>query len=431
MAQKKTQAWSYIAGRKGINRVRAYEDGKGGPLLLEWLEPVFDNKGIAVVDPRTNLPKKKRQRLSLAAAGITTYASAIAKAEEMAGRGIAPTVAASKVEGPLTLSRLLSLYLDEVVPNKRPGTQRHNRIMARMVLAFFGPDAVVERIGPNGRPQTEIGRVRYNAFLKARAEGTIPGFPHPARRQTARLAVTFMRAVFNWAKVERDDGNALLVRNPWEGFPIPTEDVPTRPEMTHDLHAQLVEKAPNWRMGVVLDLCRETRRRMNSVRQLALADIDLAAGTVRWQGEHDKVGKTRVTPLSTRARSAILRALELRRAEGLADSLWLLPAQSNAAEPVGKNTLHRWMERAKNRAGIKVPRLGYHAEKRAGIRDPRFRALPPKVQEELAGTTWETMRKVYDYVDLPTLKDAVAALEADPAPLPEPRQPAGSLRLAA
>jgi integrase len=78
-------------------------------------------------------------------------------------------------------------------------------------------------------------------------------------------------------------------------------------------------------MAVVLDLCRETRRRMNSVRQLALEDVDLAAGTVRWRGEFDTARETRVTPLSTRARAVILRALEQRRAEGLDASPWLSP----------------------------------------------------------------------------------------------------------
>jgi site-specific recombinase XerD len=429
MAHNKMQAWSYIAGKKGINRVRAYEDGKGGPLLLDFQEPLFDNLG--------NVVGKERRRPSLTAMGITTFSAAIAKAEEKAEElAKGPTVAAplekeEEEAGPLTLGRLLSLYLDEVVPTKREGTQRHNRIMARIVLAFFGTDAIVERIGRKGRPATEIGRVRYNAFLKARAEGTIPGFPHRARKQTVRLAVVFMRAVFNWAKLERDDGSVLLIRNPWEGLPIPSEDVPTRPEMTSDLHALLVEKAPDWRMAVTLELCRETRRRMNSVRQLALTDIDLAAGTVRWAGEFDKVGKTRVTPLSTRARHAILRAMEERRAEGLEASPWLLPAPGDVTEPVSNNRLHHWMKTAKKREGIKVPRLGYHAEKRAGIRDKRFRALPAKVQEELAGTTWDTMRKVYDYVDLPTLHEAVALLEAEPEHHPEPRGTAENLRIAA
>lgn len=430
MAQKsKTQAWSYLAGKKGKNRVRAYEDGKGGALYLEWYEPVFDKQGIAVVDPHTGRQQRHKQRVCLTAAGLTSRADAIKKAEEVAQRfGQLPVRAAAKLEGPLTLGRLLSLYLAEVVPTKRAGTQRHNRIMARVILAFFGENAVVERIGPDGRPQTEIGRVRYNAFLRARAEGVIPGFPQRAGPQTVRLAVTFMRAVFNWAKIERDDGYPLLMRNPWEGFPIPREDTPTRPEMTAELHIRLVEHAADWRMGIVLDLCRETRRRMNSVRQLALEDVDLGAGTVRWRGEFDKAHKTRVTPLSSRARAAILRALELRREEGSDASPWLLPAKRNASQPVSKNALHNLMKLTRKRLGINVPRLGYHAEKRAGIRDPRFRALPPTVQEELAGTTFETMRRVYDYVDLPTLQEAVAALEADVVPLSQPPAPVRHLR---
>jgi 3-methyladenine DNA glycosylase AlkD len=89
------------------------------------------------------------------------------------------------------------------------------------------------------------------------------------------------------------------------------------------------------------------------------------------------------------------------------------------------------MKRTRKRLGITLPRLGYHGEKRAGIRDPRFRALAPKVQEELAGTTWETMRRIYDYVDLGTLQDAVNALEAEPAPLSQPPAPVRHLRSAA
>jgi hypothetical protein len=135
---------------------------------------------------------------------------------------------------------------------------------------------------------------------------------------------------------------------------------------------------------------------MHIVRQLALEDVDLAGGTVRWRGEYDKARKTRVTPLSTQARAAILRPLERRRADGLDASPWLLPAERDPSQPVGKNALHNWMKRGKDRLGIAVPRLGNHAEKRAGSRDPRFLALPPKVQETLAGTTWDAIRKVYD-----------------------------------
>jgi len=42
--------------------------------------------------------------------------------------------------------------------------------------------------------------------------------------------------------------------------------------------------------------------------------------------------------------------------------------------------------------------VGFHAEKRQGIRDPEFRKLPPKIQEEFSGTSWEMIRRVYDEV---------------------------------
>ncbi len=38
------------------------------------------------------------------------------------------------------------------------------------------------------------------------------------------------------------------------------------------------------------------------------------------------------------------------------------------------------------------------------------------------------MRKVYDYADLTTLQDAVAALEAAPVPLSQPPAPVRHLR---
>lgn len=234
-----------------------------------------------------------------------------------------------------------------------------------------------------------------------------------------------------WAKLERDDGSVLLVRNPWEGFPVPAGDKPVRQEMPPELHRVLVDKAVNWRMAVVLDLCRETRRRMNSVRQLALADIDLSGGLVRWRGEFDKVGKTRVTPLTTRAIETIRRALAHRREDGLQDSPWLIPAEDDPAKAVPRTRLDNFMRRTKREQGINVPRLGYHGEKRAGIRDPKFRSLDPAVQEELAGTTWDTMRRVYDFVDVTTLRDAVALLEADTTPAPRPAKRRGGLKKAA
>lgn len=62
MAKKET--WSFNAGERGKSWVRAYEDGAGGVLLLEWMEPVLDAEGEPVTDTATGKPKLRRKRLS-------------------------------------------------------------------------------------------------------------------------------------------------------------------------------------------------------------------------------------------------------------------------------------------------------------------------------------------------------------------------------
>ena len=46
-------------------------------------------------------------------------------------------------------------------------------------------------------------------------------------------------------------------------------------------------------------------------------------------------------------------------------------------------------------------------EKREGVRDPAFRLLPPKVQEELSGTQFETLSGIYDTVDVEEMRAAI------------------------
>jgi hypothetical protein len=55
-------------------------------------------------------------------------------------------------------------------------------------------------------------------------------------------------------------------------------------------------------------------------------------------------------------------------------------------------------------------RIGFHAEKRSGVRTERFRSLPPKVQEALSGPNYETLREVYDAVPMDTLREAIEGL---------------------
>lgn len=449
--RKRTQTWSYKAGKKGHNRVRAYEDGPGGDLFIEYQKPRVDALGNQVTDPVTGEPLFKRQRDSLTAEGITTFAQAVVKAEEMSALidkmgkvrrqgASAPAMELSPAPepepevvlpaGPITLGPLLDLYEKEVIPTKDPDTQRGNLIAARQFVAFYGRDAVVERIRRDGRPFTELGFVRFHEWMKARREGTIAGFSHKCGRQTIISNFRFLRAVLEWGTTEREDGAPLMVRNPWRKFVPPPEDNPTRVEMTQEMHDALRAAAPNWRMAVVLTICRETRRRMNSVRNLALTDIDLDARTVTWRAEFDKARKSRTVKVSQRTVAAIREALEHRLAEGVAHSIWLFPSSEDRARAVPESSLHNWMKRAKKRAGLNIRGLGYHSEKRAGIRDPKWQQLPVEWREALSGTTFETEKRIYGYVGLPAMERAVAFLEGG-ALAPEAPEPPRKLQMAA
>jgi hypothetical protein len=51
--------------------------------------------------------------------------------------------------------------------------------------------------------------------------------------------------------------------------------------------------------------------------------------------------------------------------------------------------------------------LGFDGEKRAGVRDPRLRRLEPKVQEAVARTAHETLRRIFDDVGLDEIAEAM------------------------
>ena len=48
----------------------------------------------------------------------------------------------------------------------------------------------------------------------------------------------------------------------------------------------------------------------------------------------------------------------------------------------------------------------------AADHDPDFRSLPPKVQEEIAGTSYETLKNIYDHVTADDMRDAWEQVQA-------------------
>jgi len=147
MARRATR-WSYNAGERGRNWVRAYEDNKTGIILVEFFKP----------DPTTGEPKRKRVSL-----GHRDRQQAKQQADEIAARfGEQETPTPNS----LTLQQLFEKYLREVTPTKSLGKQKHDRSCAKMFLRFLGADRRAR--GLNVRD--------WNRFVSARREGSVgPG----------------------------------------------------------------------------------------------------------------------------------------------------------------------------------------------------------------------------------------------------------------
>lgn len=402
MAHKK-ECWSYNTGERGRNWVRAYEKGQGGIIFVEYFAPVPDEEGRPALDPATGQPKLRRTRISL---GHRDRSKARKQADKLADH----LAEAKAVPATLSLRRLIHLYLREVTPTKGKSKQDHDRRAARLFLGFFDSQPDPKR--RSDRAPTSLDRQDWDGFVSARRAGQVPDFGAGVRDRVIEYDLKFLVSVLAWAEGASEGKPHHIVRNPWsrerrkaQGMAMPREKNPNRPSVTDDQHAALVDASPNWRFDVVLELCRETMHRRNSVRLLQWTDVDLEGRTVLWRGEFDKNGVELRTPLTDRAVEV------LQRAPKVPESPWVVPAPENPAEAVSIHVLNLWLQRAKARAGVNVKGLGFHGQKRAGVRRKEFRELPAKVQEALTGTNHETLRRVYDDVSLEDMREAVARLQ--------------------
>ena len=402
--RKRQKQWSYKAGAKGRNRVRAFRDGRDGHYWLEWWELVEEPDGT-----------KRRRRCRVLLRDVTTEQEAAKRADKLAAKFADMEPRAST----LTIARLLTLYVKEVTPGKGPSKQDHDRRALRVWSAFFDAQPEPERRASR-HPET-LDRTDWDRFVEWRRSGRIPGW-RPTRARAVEYDLKFMIAVLNWATGRQENGLPLIQRNPWateirrsQRWEMPREPSPRRPAMQDWIRDGLIRHSPHWQFSAALILERETRRRNSAIRRLVWSDIDLDAGTIRWRAETDKAGRENVTPLSRRA-IELLRTLPS-RGIGAAP---VFPSSTDPATPTSRHTFQTWLRRAKARwlrsiedeqerarVAALIRGLGFHGEKRAGVRDPRFRSLPPKVQEELAGTNWETLRRIYDDVSVDEMRAAL------------------------
>src|SRR6185437_2003949 len=120
--------WSYKAGEKGRNRVRAFEQANTGHLFLEFYE----------AQPGSSSLQRKRVAL-----GHRDRKLAKQQADEAASRLGKPN-ALPLAE--LTLGALFDNYLREVTPRKGIGKQKHDRCAAALFLGCFGKSRKVRTL---------------------------------------------------------------------------------------------------------------------------------------------------------------------------------------------------------------------------------------------------------------------------------------------
>jgi integrase len=375
--------WSYSAGERGRNRVRAYEDAKTGVLHLEFYEPV---PGEA---------KPKRKALSL---GHRDRERAKQQADELAakfGR------AEQQLSGDITLRELFDIYGREVTPQKSERSQRHDHGAAEMFLRFFGRE----------RKALSLSRRDWDAFIKERGAGRIrPAHKQEANRvgpRTIARDLLWLRAVLNWATTAGDGkGSYLLERNPLKGFPIPREESPNRPIMTPERYEAMLEVAEgvDWRFYVALVLAHETGHRIKAIRHLRWGDVDLENEWLTWRGDEDKIGHEHRTPLTPAAIRALLMARE--HDPGIGEA-WVMPSPKHPDEPCSPTLMRSYWHQAEKAAGLeRVPRLGWHGLRRMFATD--LKHVPLKDLCALGGwKTHQTIVSCYQQEDEHTMRRAL------------------------
>ncbi len=382
------KGWSYSAGSRGVNRVRAFRHPKTGGLYLEWSAP--DAEGVARVR-RQPLPGASQDEARAAADRL---------AVQLLTRPspLAPAVPSATRER-LTLGTLLDTYNGEADPNR--STKKHNERAAALFVACWGRDRLVTSLAP----------ADVETYIRARRAGTVAPngrVGQPVRDRVLEEDLTYLRTVIRWATKKRKDaaGRWLLEVDPLgDAVAIPRERDPRRTFLPADEVAAMLTKAKatDRRVWLAMVLCRETGRRLNSVRQLQWADIDQEAGTITWQGERQKNGQTRVTPMTDTLRESLR---DEQRARAAIGETWLFPSAKDDG-PITREVFYKGWATIRTALDLKMTGAAFHAFRRELASD--LATAPLAVVAELGG--WkhpEVALKVYQAPNLDQQRDVLA-----------------------
>lgn len=382
----KKRCWSFSAGERGTNRVRAFEHGARG-LFLEWFAPV--EAGGA----------RKRLRQGL---GTDDREIAKAAAEEMASRlrcaDVAPTTRAKPAV--LTLAQLFDIYGREVTPAKSDTARAHDERARALFLRAFGR---------NTKPGA-LSLREWNRYIEDRRSGRLvpPGAePNtPVRDRVIEQDLRLLLAVLNWATLSRQDGASLLDRNPLKGLTVPKEENPQRAVLSAEQFARVRVAARS--IGLWLEcfavLAWETGHRAASIRQLRWSDVDFDSRRIHWRGESDKIEYDHWNPLTDEAFDAL--KAHRARASAIGDA-WIFPADRGEPGPRTCNAMCNLWKRIAAKAGIpKGQRYGWHSCRRGFANE--LRDVPLRDLKDLGG--WKTAQTILTCYQQPNEDAQRAAL---------------------
>ncbi len=368
---RRASRWTYHAGEKGRNRVRAFEH-RLGTLHLEYMD--------------------QGQRRSQAL-GHRDRDRAKQQADGLAAEFANP----KRVREPdeLTIGELFDNYLQEVTPGKGSEKQSQDRRVVRLWL-----DVV-----PKARLAISLKESDALAFIRERrARGDLRPGKGGCRRNAViqprswQSDIAFLKTVLRWAV-----SNGFVTRYPGIlAFRDRTKKTVRRPIISDNEYDQLWAVADRVGAGVrcLLVLAHETGHRIGSIRQLKWTDVDLGKPEVHWRAELDKIGLDHKTPLTPEAVGALR---HLREQSGVVGDVWVFPAPKSFG-PVSKHLVRKWWQRMEKLAGLpKLAGRGWHSLRRKFATDLKHQ--PPADVAAVGG--WKdttTIMRSYQQADAATMR---------------------------
>jgi integrase len=374
----KTSLWSQTVSHADAGNGRVYERSIGGVLHISVWQP---DRG----EVRRSLHHRDKRR-------------AIAQLREVLSARALSTRATLE-PGPLTLASLFARYAIE--GNHRvDGTRKtrsytqHVTMVGEYLVRFFGPEKRIESF-------TAQDITSYNAW---RRDGGASG----KRIGTNTVLFDFraFKAVCNWACQVNNDGHPLLATNPLSKIPAAGEKDPKRPLLTQAQIDGLIAVAPEVHPFLLplIVLAWRSGHRLSSILSLRWDDLDLAAGTLRWRGEHDKVGQTWLVPAHDQVVSVL--ASHRKTSPGIG-SVMMFPHPSKPDQPVTRHLAAYWLKEAFRRAKLEKPSGSlWHTFRRVWATERKH--LPLKDVAAVGGWKDTSTLLRYQQPDMETMRTVVA-----------------------